>query len=316
MRCLVTGASGFLGSHLARALVGQGHEVLAVVRSSSDLSRLDDIKPKLSLVFASLNTIETARQTIAEFRPEVAFHLAWTGGNSSKFLNQTAQIFENVPGTLELTRILAEAGCATVVYAGSSVEYGEFNIPVSESDLPKPANLYGVAKYGTEVLISGLCRAYGMRFCGVRVFWTYGPMDDAMRMIPSVISSLLDGQRPSLTEGRQLWDFLYIDDAVRAFLLLASTSSAEGVFNLGSGQPVAIREVVESIRDRIDPALELGFGEIPYGPNQAMHLQPDVSRLQAATGWHPQVDLLDGIRRTVEWHRAQRMNQARVRRTD
>jgi UDP-glucose 4-epimerase len=307
MRCLVTGASGFLGSHLARALVAEGHEVLAIVRSSSDLWRLDDIKAKLSFAFASLNTIETVRVPIAQFRPEVAFHLAWTGGNSSKFVNQTTQVFENVPGTLALVRILAEVGCATVVYAGSSVEYGEFNIPVRESDLPRPANLYGAAKYGAEVLVDGLCHACGMRFCSVRVFWTYGPMDDGMRMIPSVIASLLDAQRPSLTEGRQMWDFLYIDDAIRAFIRLASTAQAEGIFNLGSGQPVAIRQVVESIRDQVDPALELGFGEVPYGPNQVMHLQPDVSRLQTATGWCPEVGLIDGIRRTVEWYRARRM---------
>ncbi|MCU1225283.1 MAG: Nucleoside-diphosphate-sugar epimerase [Edaphobacter sp.] len=309
MRCLITGVSGFLGSHLARALIAEGHDVLAIVRPTSDLWRLDEIKSKLSFAFATLNTIETAREPIAKFRPEVAFHLAWTGGNSNKFVNQLSQVFENVPGTLELVRILAEAGCATVIYAGSSVEYGVFNIPASESDLPKPANLYGAAKYGAEVLVNGLCHAYRMRFCGVRVFWTYGPQDEAVRMIPSVIASLLDVQRPRLTEGRQLWDFLYIDDAVRAFLLLASTVSAEGVFNLGSGQPVTIRAVVESIRDLIDPSLELGFGEVPYGANQVMHLQPDVSQLQTATGWRPEVGLTDGIRRTVEWHRAQRMSR-------
>ncbi len=189
MRCLVTGASGFLGSHLVRALVGEGHEVLAVVRPSSKLSRLDDIKSKLSFAFASLNTIETTREQIAQFRPEVTFHLAWTGGNSSKFVNQAAQVFENVPGTLDLIRILADAGCATVIYAGSSVEYGEFNVPVSESDLPRPANPFGAAQYGAEVLIKGLGHTECMRGSGWREFWTYGPMDDAMRMIPSVITS-------------------------------------------------------------------------------------------------------------------------------
>src|SRR5260370_17506301 len=133
MRCLITGAAGCLGSWLSRALVGEGHEVLAIVRPSSDLWRLDDIKAKLSFAFASLNTIETVREPIAQFRPEVAFHLAWTGGNSSKFVNQTAQVSENVPGTLELVRILAEAGCPTGGYAGSPRGNGRFNAPLRDA---------------------------------------------------------------------------------------------------------------------------------------------------------------------------------------
>ena len=94
----------------------------------------------------------------------------------------------------------------------------------------------------------------------------------------------------------------YIDDVVAALIALATTDTAEGIFNVGSGSPVSIREMVSCIRDEIDPSLELGFGEVPYAPDQVMHLEADVRRLQAATGWKPQVSLADGIRRTVQWY--------------
>jgi UDP-glucose 4-epimerase len=303
MRCLVTGASGFLGSHLVRKLVHEGHQVLAAVRSSSDLWRLKDVHDRISFVFAPLKDVRSCRSEILTFRPEVTFHFAWTGGNSSKYANDCEQVFENVPGSLDLAQIVAEAGCSTLIYAGSSLEYGKFQIPARETDLPAPTNLYGAAKYGTEILLQGLCSASGIRFCGVRVFWTYGHMDDPSRMIPSVIASLLAGKSPSLTEGKQLWDFLFIEDAIRALLLLALTRDAEGIFNLGSGMPVAVRTVVELIKDSIDASPAVQFGAVPYGPHQVMHLEADISRLKMATGWTPQVRIEEGIRRTVGWYK-------------
>ncbi|MGH9606795.1 MAG: NAD-dependent epimerase/dehydratase family protein [Terracidiphilus sp.] len=314
MRCLVTGASGFVGSHLVRQLVAEGHEVVATVRHTSDLWRLNDTRKRIRLIFASLSAIQSVREVIVQFRPEVAFHLAWTGGNSSKFVNQPGQVFENVPGSLELVRILAETGCGALIYAGSSLEYGTFQIPVRETDLPFPSNLYGAAKYGAEVLVQGLCRSYGVRFCGARIFWTYGPMDDQLRMIPSVIASLLEGRRPRLTEGSQLWDFLYIDDAIRALVLLAETTGAAGIFNLGAGEPVSVRHVAELIRDLISPSLELVFGEVPFGSNQVMHLEPEVTRLRTATGWSPTIGLMEGLWRTVEWYRNMKANLTEMER--
>jgi nucleoside-diphosphate-sugar epimerase len=123
-------------------------------------------------------------------------------------------------------------------------------------------------------------------------------------MIPSVTTSLLAGKRPSLTPGEQVWDFLYVEDAVRALVALAESNSASGVFNLGSGAPLTIRNVVTQIRDAIDPALDLGFGDLPYPPGQVMHLEADISRLRAATRWTPEISLPEGIRRTVEWHKS------------
>ncbi len=128
-------------------------------------------------------------------------------------------------------------------------------------------------------------------------------MDDRNHMIPQVILTLLQGDKPSLTLGEQRWDYLYVEDAVEVIWRAATTSSAQGIFNLGSGEVHTIKSIVERVRDLIDPNLPLGFGEVPYRPDQIMHLQADISRLQSVTGWSPQVSLEEGLERTVAWFR-------------
>lgn len=172
-----------------------------------------------------------------------------------------------------------------------------------ETDAVLPRNLYGQAKHAAMLLTQALSERWGMRFCGIRPFWTYGPMDDELRMIPYVIRQLLEGKRPRVTAGEQLWDFLYVEDAARALTGLAACNDAAGIFNLGSGAPRSIKDVITLIRDLIDPKLQIGFGEIPYEPNQVMHLEADISKLRLATGWKPEISLEEGLRRTVEWFR-------------
>ncbi len=305
MRCLVTGASGFLGSHLVHELIKEGNEVCVVARKSSNLWRLTNDLHHLRIVYSALSELEVVADEVKAFRPECVFHLAWAGGNSRKFVNDVSQVFDNLPGSLDLVRLSAEAGCSRYLFLGSAVEYGTWKVPVRETDIPEPSSLYGMAKLAATNLTQSLCTQFGIRFCGIRLFWAYGPMDDRLRMIPSVISGLLAGKRPSLTAGEQIWDFLYVEDAVRALVCLAESDSASGIFNLGSGVPVTVREMVMQIRDTIDPALDLGFGDISYPPGQPMHLQADISRLKAAVAWSPNVSIPEGIRRTVDWYRKQ-----------
>ena len=305
MRCVVTGASGFLGSSLVRSLVGRGYPTLAVVRPESNLWRLSEVNTDVTFAYAALNNILSIEQTIADFAPDVVFHLAWSGGDSSKYVNSPDQM-KNLPGSLELANIAGRAQSKAFVFFGSAAEYGKFSIPVSESDIEEPRNLYGATKLAAMRATNSLCAMWKMRFCGVRPFWVYGPRDSGMRMIPSLIEQLLDHKRPSLTNGDQVWDYLYVDDAMDALVRLAECSNVEGVFNLGSGVPVLLRSVVERIRDIIDPGLELGFGDIPYGPNQIMHLQASIDRLKEATGWEPKVGLEEGLQATIKWHQFQR----------
>ncbi len=265
MKYLVTGATGFVGSWMVRRLVADGHSVAVVTRRSSDLWRIRPWLSSLVCIDGDLTSIGQSSSAIREFASETVFHLAWTGGNSSKFLNDAAQVYSNLPGSLELMRIAAEAGAHTFINFGSCVEYGQYSIPVRESDPVLPKNLYGRAKYAVEELGVALAPVLGFRFASMRLFWAYGPADDEARLIPSLIRKMLSGQRQSMTPGEQLWDYIYIEDAIDATVRIADNPSAKGIFNLGSGQPERLRVVAEQIAALAGDRSLLGLGDIPYG---------------------------------------------------
>lgn len=306
MRCFVTGSTGFIGSHLVQLLLEHDVEVAVLIRPTSNPWRIKDILHRLHTITGDLATIQEAGTAIRDFAPDIVFHLGWHGGNSYKYQNDPAQIFKNLYGSLELVQLAKDAGSQRWVGLGTSVEYGKYEIPITESLRPMPSTLYGISKYCTCLSAQKLCQLYGIDFVWLRPFWIYGPYDDPLRMLPSVILALLRGERPALTPGEQRWDYLYVEDAVEAIWRAATTSSTQGVFNLGSGEAHTIKSIVERVRDLIDHNLPLGFGEVPYRPDQIMHLQADISHLRQVTGWSPQVSLDEGLHRTVEWYRENR----------
>jgi len=302
VRALVTGATGFVGSHLVRRLLSERVETAVLVRPDSNLYRIADLLPRLVVVRGDLTTLSECADAIKVFAPEMIFHLAWYGAGSFRQQNEPAQIFDNLLGSLQLIQIAQACNCRTLIGLGSVLEYGHYPVPVGEDTPPRPVSLYGAAKYSVGLLAERLCSTYGIRFGWLRLFWAYGPADDPQRMIPYVIRALLSGEQPALTPGEQRWDYLYVDDAVEAIWRFAMTTRADGFFNLGSGETHTIRQVVEQIRDVIDPRVTVSFGQVPYRPNQIMHLQADISRLKSL-GWFPQVGLDVGLRRTVNWFR-------------
>ena len=305
MRCLVTGATGHVGAFLTKGLLARGCEVAVLVRPQSDLWRIADVLGQVTVLRGALGDLGQARAPMKAWAPEVVFHLAWSGVTGA-FRDDPAQITGNVTGSLELFEAAREAGCRCWVGVGSQAEYGAVDGVLDEDRAPAPVTAYGVAKLCLGLMTGKLCAMTGLRFLWLRLLATYGPMDDARHLLPVVITQLLDGGRPSLTPGEQRWDYLYVGDAVEAICRLVLETQAEGVFNLGSGEAHAVRSLVETARDLIDPALTLGFGEVPYRPDQVMHLQADISKLVGATGWRPRTTLEEGLRHTIEWHRAVR----------
>ena len=305
MRCLVTGATGVLGSSLVRLLCHRGATVAALLRPKSDPWRLIDVLSMVEVITGDLNAIAESEAAIKRFRPDVVCHLGWYGVGS-KYRDDPGQITRNVTGSLELLRIAAAAGCGRWVGLGSQAELGPHDGVLNDSLPARPTTAYGAAKLSVGLLGEHLCAAYGMSHCWLRLLAIYGPRDEPSHLIPYVTLALLGGQSPSLSPGVQRWDYLYVDDAAEAIWQAASQQNCSGTFFLGSGQAHTVRSIVEKVRDLIDAKSPLRFGVVPYRQDQSMLLQADIGAFQAATGWSPATSMSNGLRRTVAWFKRNR----------
>jgi UDP-glucose 4-epimerase len=304
MRCLVTGASGHLGSYLTRRLVTAGARTFVLVRRESDLWRLADVLDHVEVLRADLSEVRSVAHLITQARPEAVFHLAWQGVTSA-FKNTQEQLTTNVAGSLDLFETVRDAGCKLWVGVGSQAEYGPHDGVLDEDTPVRPVTAYGTGKLAVGVLTKKLCELARMRYVWLRLLATYGPQDDERHLIPATIKQLLARARPSLTSGEQRLDYLYVEDAAEAIYEAALHSEAQGVYNLGSGEARSVRDILERIRDLIDPSLPLGFGEMPYPPDHSMRLETSLERLRATIGWTPRFTLDEGLRRTIQWYRSQ-----------
>jgi UDP-glucose 4-epimerase len=303
MRIFLTGATGFLGSHVLRLLLDGGAEVAVLLSPGGDAHRIGELLGRTTPIARDLFDLEGAAREILAFRPDAVVHLAWSGVSAAS-RDDPGQV-RNIAATTTLVELAARAGAEHWIGVGSQAEYGPCRARICEDSQARPTSLYGIAKLSACALARRLCNLSHIRFAWLRPFTVYGPGDKPSWMLPSLILQLLRGERPALTAGEQLGDYLYVEDAAEAICRTIRTPGAAGLFNLASGRPVAIRDLAEMVRDRIDPSLPIGFGEVPYRPDQIMRMDVDVSRLREATGWKPEVGLEDGLSRTIRWFRQQ-----------
>ena len=303
MRVILTGASGFVGSFVLRLLVDSGkHDVAVIVRSSHTAWRIKDLLDKVTVIHGNLSQLSLLENDISCFRPDAFIHLAW-GGVMGSDRNDVRQ-WHNITDTLELVEVASRVGASHWIGLGSQAEYGQCQARIAESTYTQPTTLYGTSKLAACNLAKRMCDEIGIRFAWLRLFSSYGPTDNPSWMIPYLINSLLLGERPSLTCAEQLWDYIYVEDAAAAVISVLENDVAQGVFNLGSGVAIQLRVLIEKIRDRINPLLPLGFGEVAYRPDQVMHLEADISRLAKLAHWYPRVGIDEGLDRTIGWRKA------------
>jgi nucleoside-diphosphate-sugar epimerase len=301
VRLFITGASGFVGAATVGIALDAGHEVAAPVRPGSPAPRLAPFDGRYRRLPLDLRDAAGVTTAMAEFQPDAVLHLAWSGvENSARF--ERRQVSDNIETACVLTEAAAASGARAFIGVGSQGEYGAAS-EMSEDSLPRPTSLYGAAKVAALFLTRQLAGQAGLRHAWLRLFSTYGPNDNDGWLIPMLISEMLAGRRPRTTLGTQKWDWLHVDDVARAIVSVAATPTAEGVFNVGSGHAVPVRWAVERIRDLAAPGMELKFGEIPFRPDQVMHMQADISRLKAATCWAPSIPIAEGLASTVAWYR-------------
>ncbi len=299
MRAIITGPTGAVGISLIQELCDHGWEVVAVARPHS--KRLDAI-PRLknvTVVECALENIKDLSDYV-EGKVDVFYHFGWDGTYGNSRLDVQEQN-KNVGYTLEAVSAAKKLGCSVFVGAGSQSEFGHVQ-GVLHPDMPcRPDNGYGAAKLAACHMSRVMCNNLGIRHEWCRIVSLYGPFDGDHTMVMSVIRNLLEGRKPSCTNGDQIWDYIYSKDAARAFRLVAESGKDGEIYCFGTGKTRTLRQYIEVIRDTIDSNLEIGFGELPYYQNQVMHLEADIANLKNDTGFEPRYTFEEGIRETIDW---------------
>lgn len=301
-RVFVTGATGFLGSAVARALVCHGFDVCVLLRHSANTWRLGRELKQMEVLYGTLQHAGSYFAGLDAFRPDTVMHCAWHGVSKS-CREDPAQVRTNICGSAELLWAAIRAGCDTFIGVGSQAEYGRYEVAIDEDHPTRPESLYGAAKLATLSIVEQIARQHEVRFAWLRVFSVYGPGDAPDTLLSVLVNHLLKKRRPMLTSAEQQWDYLFVDDAADAFLAVGKTTQASGVFNLGSGEAQPLRDIITQVRNLIDPSLPLGFGDLTSSLHAWRCCRPLVGRFQAATGWSATTPLLEGLSRTVEWHK-------------
>jgi UDP-glucose 4-epimerase len=288
-RVLVTGAAGFIGSALCRALVRSGHEVHGTSRAPREGAEVCWWQVDLSIPDAVTQILRTVR-------PSVVFHLAShvSGDRALSTVLPTAR--DNLLATVNLLTAACEAGGPRVVVAGSMEEVDP------DDPTAAPGSPYAAAKTAAGTYARLFHALYGLPVAYLRVFMVYGPgQRDTTKLIPYVTTALLRGEQPLLTSGTREIDWVYVDDVIAAFIAAARTPGVEGeIIDVGSGRLITIRSLVDQLTRLVGAQVEPLFGALDDRPLQVRRVA-DVGRTESLIGWRPRTPLDVGLRRTIRW---------------
>jgi len=303
MRVLVTGAAGFIGSHVVEAFTGKGHEIFAVTRTRGGIQRRDEALRDARVVELDLMNFADVGFVLRDIRPDLAIHLAWCT-QPGKYWSAPDNL-AHVEASLQLAHSLSDVGCQRMVVAGSCAEYDWDYGYLSEESTPlRPRTLYGACKNGLREILKAYCGEKAMQFAWLRFFHLYGPREKQERLVPSVILALLSGETARCTSGEHIRDFLHVADA--AFAVQAvSTSEFTGAINIASGEPVKLKTIVETIAALMNARERVVFAALPDTPEEPHLLVADVHMLGRKVGWRVSRDLKQGLRDTVNWWKSQ-----------
>lgn len=300
MKILVTGATGFVGACVVRRMLQLGHEVYATVREQSDRWRIADLQADLRLHCCDLRDADSVAGLVLEARPQAVFHCATYGGFSSQ--KDSNSIFQtNCLGSMNLVRACLEIDFPLFINTGSSSEYGVKDRPMREDDLLEPLGDYGVTKAATTLFCRSEAVTKGLPLVTLRIFSPYGPWDDPKRLVPYVISSLLQGRAPQLSRPESVRDYIHIDDVVGAYEMVLQASFKPGdIFNIGSGVQSSLGEVVSCI-SKILPGPQPAWGATASQRVEPVSWVADRTKAASVLGWRPATVLCNGLANTVAW---------------
>jgi len=293
-KILVTGASGFIGSHLIRRLIKENAEVYCI-----DRNRIKLEEPDIKSYQIDLRNYDELKKIISDINPDIIFHLAALT-NPSRDINLVKDMFEvNLQGTINLLLATKDINYDLFIYTNTSELYGDENKPPFKEDMkPKTMSPYSASKISAEVYCDLFLELFNKPITIFRLPIVYGPSQKGNMFIPDLMNSIKENKEFVMTKGEQARDFIYIDDIIEAFILSCKKENIKGIYNLGSGKEIKLKEIINILKEYIN--LKVKFDK-PYRENEIWHYYLDISKTKKELNWKPKIELKEGLKRTLNW---------------
>ncbi|MDE6305708.1 MAG: NAD-dependent 4,6-dehydratase LegB [Muribaculaceae bacterium] len=304
---LVTGADGFIGSHLTEMLLAEGYKVraLSYYNSFNNWGWLEGVDhPALEVVSGDVRDPDFCRHITNGCG--TVFHLAALIAIPYSYVAPDSYVDTNIRGTLNMCQAARDAGVERIVVTSTSEVYGTAQyVPIPETHPRQPQSPYSATKIGADAIAMSFYNAFGLPVVIARPFNTYGPRQSARAIIPTIISQIASGERRiKVGDLRPTRDFNYVADTCRGFMALGAASGIEGQdINIATGTEISMADTLGLIAQLMGADVEYVVDQERLRPtnSEVMRLCGDSTRIRRLTGWQPEVSLEEGLRRTIEW---------------
>lgn len=303
-RVVITGGTGFVGANLCRRMLQLGHEVHLLVRTEHDAWRIADILTDVQIHPVSFLDVAALKKVVTTIKPEWIFHLAAYGAYS--FQKQTTQILEtNFIATHNLVQECLQAGFEAFVNTGSSSEYGFKKTIHHEYELPEPNSYYAVSKAASTMYCAYTAESRGVRIPTLRLYSIYGRYEDPRRLMPTLVLRALDGKYPPLVAPDTARDFVFVEDAIDAFLLAAEKTPAKcgEIYNVASSRQTSLGDLVRLVQKQFSIPSDPVWGEMENRSWDSSSWVGSNEKIFRDLGWRPKRSLTEGLENLASWFR-------------
>lgn len=306
-KAIVTGANGFVGSNVCKALSENGVKIYAVVKNAdSKISTIENID-NLEIVYCDLANIEKLYDLIPDRDVDVFYHFAWVGSAGDLRCNEEIQL-KNALWTAQALKTADKMNCKKFVNAGSITEKETFTAIYTQDSKPFKPYIYGAGKIAARTICKPLANSLNIDLCWAVITNAYGVGEISPRLVNSSIRKVLANEPVQFTSGTQNYDFIYIDDLAKAFVAIGEYGKPNREYVIGSGNARPLKEFLMEMNQAIAPEANFIFGDIPFtGVNLPLEVF-DTTDLEQDCHFKPEVSFAEGTKRTMEWIKEQTTN--------
>lgn len=295
---IVSGANGFIGSALCKAFSEKNVRVLALVNENSN--RIDGLKD-IKIFKNNFGGFENLDKVIGNEKVDEFYHLAWVGVSNSLNADYNVQI-SNIKSTCEAINACHRIGYQRFIFASSIMIY-EIAALMEHEITPNKNTLYKSAKLAADYMARTLAGSLRIDYIRAIVSNVYGPGEYSPRLINTTIRKIIRGEHCAFSSGTQKYDFIYIDDAINAFIKIGELGKNNKTYYIGSLNPKPLKKFLLELRDVVDKNAEMGFGEMEFNGVSLTYNEFNINAIKDDTGLIPLIEFKDGIKRTADWIR-------------